>query len=148
MTKEPTIGPPKNYLTTTQLAELCGVSRFTILNWIKQGKINAIKTIGGKYRIGMVEAKSFLDSLHIDATGKDKEATADKPDLSAHCWEYPDKVSCPCTCEKCLIYEKKTDYCFIVVQKYAKGVIPCQGNCLECSYFTEFFKFDSRISFK
>ena len=29
----------KDSLTTTELAKLCGVSRFTIINWVNRGKI-------------------------------------------------------------------------------------------------------------
>lgn len=48
------------YLTTTELARLCGVSRFTIINWIKRGRIKAIRTVGRHYRIPVSEALSLL----------------------------------------------------------------------------------------
>jgi excisionase family DNA binding protein len=48
------------YMTTTELARLCGVSRFTIINWIKRGRIKAIRTIGRHYRIPVSEALSLL----------------------------------------------------------------------------------------
>ncbi|MBW7989853.1 MAG: helix-turn-helix domain-containing protein [Planctomycetes bacterium] len=38
-------------MTTTELAKLCGVSRFTIINWINRGKIRTNKTVGGHSRI-------------------------------------------------------------------------------------------------
>ncbi len=48
------------YMTTTELARLCGVSRFTIINWIKRGRIKAIRTVGRHYRIAVSEALSLL----------------------------------------------------------------------------------------
>jgi excisionase family DNA binding protein len=51
------------YMTTTELSKLCGVSRFTIINWIKQGKIKVIKTVGNHYRIPESEAISLLDDI-------------------------------------------------------------------------------------
>ncbi len=48
------------YLTTTELARLCGVSRFTIINWAKQGRIKATRTVGRHYRIPVSEALSLL----------------------------------------------------------------------------------------
>jgi excisionase family DNA binding protein len=51
----------KEYMTTTEFAKLCGVSRFTIINWTKQGKIKAIKTAGGHYRIPEKEALTLLE---------------------------------------------------------------------------------------
>jgi len=51
------------YLTTTELARLCGVSRFTIINWTKQGRIKATRTVGRHYRIPVSEALSLLRSF-------------------------------------------------------------------------------------
>ena len=48
------------YLTTTEFAKLCGVSRFTILNWAKRGKIKAIRTVGKHFRIPVSEALAVL----------------------------------------------------------------------------------------
>jgi excisionase family DNA binding protein len=48
------------YMTTTELARLCGVSRFTIINWIKRGRVKAIRTVGRHYRIPVSEALSLL----------------------------------------------------------------------------------------
>jgi len=52
----------KGYLTTTELGELCGVSRSTILNWIEQGKVKAFRTMGGHHRIPASEAAPFIES--------------------------------------------------------------------------------------
>jgi excisionase family DNA binding protein len=52
--------PRSGYMTTTKLARLCGVSRFTIINWIKRGRIKAIRTVGRHYRIPVSEALSLL----------------------------------------------------------------------------------------
>ncbi len=48
------------FMTTTELAKLCGVSRFTIINWVKQGRIKVIRTAGGHSRIPVSEALSLL----------------------------------------------------------------------------------------
>ncbi len=48
------------YMTTTELSRHCGVSRFTIINWVKQGKIKAKRTIGKHYRIPVSEALTLL----------------------------------------------------------------------------------------
>jgi excisionase family DNA binding protein len=55
--------PRSGYMTTTKLARLCGVSRFTIINWIKRGRIKAIRTVGRHYRIPVSEALSLLRSF-------------------------------------------------------------------------------------
>lgn len=41
----------KNYVSLGKAAKVYGVSRTTILNWIKSGKIQAVKTPGNHYRV-------------------------------------------------------------------------------------------------
>lgn len=65
------------YMTTTDLARLCGVSRFTIINWTRQGRIKAIRTVGRHYRIPVSEALILLRTF-----GKKKEASLS--DLKEH----------------------------------------------------------------
>lgn len=127
----------KDYLTTTELARLCGVSRFTILNWVKQGKIRAVKTVGKQYRIPVSEAISFLETLHREAFHEEEKGTA--PISLGHCWEYLQKTNCDKKCKDCLIHGKDVDYCFLVVRRFGKGVIGCEGDCLDCDYFAEVF---------
>jgi excisionase family DNA binding protein len=58
------------YMTTTELAKLCGVSRFTIINWVKQGRIKVIRTAGRHCRIPVSEALSLLRTF-----GKKKKSS-------------------------------------------------------------------------
>ena len=63
--KKDDVGKPHSgYMTTTEVAKLCGVSRFTIINWVKQGKINVIRTIGRHCRIPVSEALSLFKASH------------------------------------------------------------------------------------
>ena len=122
----------KNYLTTTELARLCGVSRFTVINWVNQGKIRAMRTMGKHYRIPVSEAIAFLETFRNERKGAEAG-------LLCHCWEYPREGGCDKNCGDCLIYGRKVDYCFAVVRQFGKGVIHCKGDCLNCSYFEQFF---------
>ena len=131
------IGPRKEYLTTTELAKFCGVSRFTILSWIDKGKISTIRTVGGKHRIPVSEALSFLETLQNKASPKEKKVTTSG--ALGHCWEYLQKTNCERECKNCLIYGREIDYCFVVVRQFGKGVIRCMGDCLSCGYFEKFF---------
>ncbi|TKJ33670.1 MAG: hypothetical protein CEE38_19995 [Planctomycetes bacterium B3_Pla] len=63
------------YMTTTDVARLCGVSRFTIINWAKEGKIKTIRTVGRHHRIQASEALSLLRSL-----GEKKKVSAPGPE--------------------------------------------------------------------
>ncbi|MFC1676653.1 helix-turn-helix domain-containing protein [Planctomycetota bacterium] len=128
----------KDYLTTTELAKLCGVSRFTIINWVNRGKIGTIKTIGGHCRIPVSEAISFYESFY-------KKKTGDISESLCHCWEYPQKANCDKECKNCLLYKSRINYCFVVVREFGKKVVHCEGDCLSCDYFEEFFSSYSKI---
>ena len=129
----------KDFLSTTELARLCGVSRFTVINWVNKGRINTLKTIGGKNRIPATEAITFLESMHCQSSHETENDLS--PDALGHCWEYPRKTNCDNSCKSCLIYGREVDYCFIVVRQFGKGEIHCEGDCLKCEYFGEFFGF-------
>jgi len=130
-------GPRKEYLTTTELAKFCGVSRFTILSWIDKGKISTIRTVGGKHRIPVSEAISFLETLQRKTPPKEKKVTTSG--ALGHCWEYLQKTNCERECKNGLIYGREIGYCFVVVWQFGKGVIRCMGDCLNCGYFEKFF---------
>ena len=83
------------HLSTSQLAKLCGVSRFSIINWVHQGKIKTINTVGGHSRISLPEAISFLEDLHLDKEKKGKVSEA-----LLHCWEHAENTRCKTKCGK------------------------------------------------
>ncbi|MEI6437216.1 MAG: helix-turn-helix domain-containing protein [Candidatus Omnitrophota bacterium] len=47
-----------DYLTTTEAAKICHVTRFTVLNWVKKHKLESTATLGGHQRI---PRKAVLD---------------------------------------------------------------------------------------
>jgi excisionase family DNA binding protein len=51
-----------NPLTTGQVARYCRVSRGSILNWIRQGKLKAYATPGGHFRVLASDLLPFLDA--------------------------------------------------------------------------------------
>ncbi len=53
----------KYFLTTTRVGRRCSVSRFTVLKWIKQGRIEAVKLPERSYRIPASEAEFFAKTL-------------------------------------------------------------------------------------
>ncbi|MBF0569180.1 MAG: helix-turn-helix domain-containing protein [Candidatus Omnitrophica bacterium] len=52
---------PNQYFTTSQAAKILHVTRFTVLNWIKSGKLKAVATLGGHQRIPKRSLEAFLD---------------------------------------------------------------------------------------
>jgi excisionase family DNA binding protein len=55
------IKAPKEYLTVTQAAGMLNVSNVTFKKYISSGKIKAIKTPGGHYRISRKVIMTALD---------------------------------------------------------------------------------------
>jgi excisionase family DNA binding protein len=53
------------YLTTTNAAQFFNVTRFTVLNWIKQGKLKAVRTPGGHQRIPRENITSLIQRNRI-----------------------------------------------------------------------------------
>lgn len=120
------------YATTTDLARLCGVSRFTVINWVKQGKVKAISTPGGHHRIPLSEAVSFLETLHANAHRQRTSA-----DLPARCWEADGKKGYDDECGNCAIYKRRGGYCFILARQLCREALHCDGNCRSCDHFDE-----------
>lgn len=62
------ISPTKDdkFLTTTQAAKFFKVSRFSVLLWIKQGKLSAISTPGGHHRISKKAVRNLVKQHPIE----------------------------------------------------------------------------------
>jgi excisionase family DNA binding protein len=88
------------YMTTTELARLCGVSRFTIINWTKRGKIKAIRTVGRHFRIPASEALSLLRTFS-------KEKRSSSSDLTGPCRQQMRTTSGDEECGNCLTSNEK-----------------------------------------
>ena len=56
----------KKPLSVGQVAEICRVSKKTVLNWIYDGCMKAFTTYGGHYRIWPANVKKFLNSTGMD----------------------------------------------------------------------------------
>lgn len=56
----------KKPLSVGQVAEICRVSKKTVLNWIYDGGMKAFTTYGGHYRIWPANVKKFLETTGMD----------------------------------------------------------------------------------
>ena len=99
------------YLTTTEFARLCGVSRFTIINWANQGKIKAIRTAGKHYRIPESEALSLLRTFE-----EKKEVGAS--DLGGHCQATKQDPGSEGECRNCLPDKQKGKHAKVKKKKF------------------------------
>jgi excisionase family DNA binding protein len=59
----------KPYLTTGDIANQIGVTRTTVLHWIKAGKLHAaLMTPGGHYRVSPKDLEDFMNGHSADPT--------------------------------------------------------------------------------
>lgn len=56
-------GDARYPLTTCQAAEYLGFSDDTVVKWVRQGKIQAILTPGGRLRYSHADLDEFLEGL-------------------------------------------------------------------------------------
>jgi len=55
----------KRYLTSAQIAYICGLSASSIFRAVKEGKIKSARTPGGHYRIERKDALDFIQKMGI-----------------------------------------------------------------------------------
>ena len=69
----------KRFLTTGEVAQYFSVTVNTIKRWISEGKLRAILTPGGHYRIPREEFKRFLDRYSLTSLRKKVLVVDDDP---------------------------------------------------------------------
>jgi len=65
----------KDWLTPKEVGEQCGVSKSTVVRWIKSDKLIAIQLPSGHYRIKPESYKNFLEKYRMQI--KDKPSLLD-----------------------------------------------------------------------
>lgn len=59
------------FLTTREIAKLCGVSPTTVIRWIDSGMLTAFRLPSGHRRARYTEVLSFLERFEIPVPGND-----------------------------------------------------------------------------
>lgn len=126
----------KEFLTTTQAAELLSVSPDTVLKWVKAGKIKSTRTLGGHFRI----QRSALGLPESDVNGI-AIATSDKslPVAYQYCWEYlAHGEGIKSECLDCITYRSRTRRCY-ELRDLPEGLgclrVYCRSTCTDCDYY-------------
>lgn len=125
------------YLTTSEASEFLQVTRFTVLNWIKQGKLQAITTLGGHRRIPKEVLTSFIQRTK---SANQSEAKSKHKDSVVNCWESKEILeSGEHNCGHCLVFKKKANRCFLSIRKFGSMKVECESDCLDCEYFGTYY---------
>ena len=123
----------KDLLTTGQVADILSVTPDTVLKWIKAGKIPAIRTFGGHYRI----AKENIEALASKTNLVNKHHYARG---SIHfCWEhYSNSGEITENCQECIVYKSKAKRCYEMShlsKELGHQKLFCDENCEDCDYY-------------
>jgi excisionase family DNA binding protein len=117
--------------STGQAARYCYVTSYTIVNWIRSGKLRAQKTAGGQYRICVNDLRQFMRENKMRTDLLEEELN-----IQPYCWEFhcqPGEEGFG-RCEQCLVYRSGAGNCYEL-----RGVIPpteCLFNdCTSCEYY-------------
>lgn len=131
----------KEYLTTTQAAKICRVTRFTIANWVKKGKLKSSKTAGGHRRISKEDLLKFIKENKIVEI---VEEDGNYPVLP--CWKFEVfKDSSKHDCRNCLVFKEKARKCFLLVGEFGSEKVRCRDNCSKCQYLSKFYPRERKI---
>jgi len=133
-------------LSTGKAAALCSVTPDTVLRWIKQGKLSAVRTAGGHHRVKRSELTPFL--LLPPGDGPGGAAERPQPGLSAPCWEYlGEGGELREECRQCVVYRVRATRCFLLAGTTGHGRSFCAGSCEECAYYRRVQSLTARVLF-
>lgn len=126
-------------LSTGEVARICGVTSDTVLKWIKKGRLPAVRTTGGHFRV----ARRTLETLGYFEKGAVGRAGVAAPISSGpvlnHCWEHFCRdLPPPESCKKCIVYRARIEKCYEVSElgeTIGHGRQFCRTTCQNCSFF-------------
>ncbi len=122
-----------SYLTTGQASEILAVTPDTILKWIKQGRLPAIRTAGGHYRISSEVVNALLAKNEANSS---PQSSAQEELL--HCFEFfALEGRLRSECKGCLVYRSRAVRCYEAKPVLAENSCAWARAdvCESCSYY-------------
>jgi excisionase family DNA binding protein len=131
----------KYYFTTNDIALMCNVTRQTVINWIKNGKLEATLTPGGHRRVLRVDLAAFFERNKIDLNIiQDYEERHRKK--TPFCWEYfaMGFVSWASQheCARCPVKRSRALKCFVLAELFRNQRDFCRTDCGDCSFYKRY----------
>ncbi len=130
------------YLSTGEVARLCGVTRDAVVKWIKKGKLPATRTPGGHYRVArdVCEALGNTAGDQASPDGPPTPAPGSLADSgSLRCWEYFGEPGSPReVCKSCLVYLARAQRCYRLAElgeESGHRLHFCRNHCRTCAYY-------------
>ena len=128
---------PKETLSVTQVASMCGVGRTTIGYWIRSKKLRASR-VGRNYSIPIEELLFFLKSTGQEIPHKLAEENLRGPFFRSfqNCWLYWQGTAYGRNCKDCVTFKNNLNVCFNARDRVSPG---CSMECYECQYYQEIY---------
>ncbi|MHC4606004.1 MAG: excisionase family DNA-binding protein [Planctomycetota bacterium] len=135
------------WLTTGQAAKLCSVTPDTILKWIRKGRIEAVRTAGGHYRISQEEIEALRT---VGRKGDRTGAASGEPEPDhLRCWEYlSENGEVREDCKSCVVYRVRAARCFQMASlgpEVGHARRFCQTSCEDCVYYRRVRGLDTNV---
>ncbi len=129
----PTQNP--TWLTTGQAARMCAVTPATVLNWIRTGQLDGVRTPGGHYRIRLER----LQPLMVQRRSPDLRVDHGDSRAPLRCWEYlSDGDSVRQECQDCVVFRVRAAWCFQIASlglDTGHSRRFCPTSCDDCAYY-------------
>ena len=127
--------PQSNLLSTGKASKLLSVTPDTVLKWIKQEKLPAVRTAGGHYRV----PQGAIDALLNIPTDKPAHQASFPSDTLRYCWEFfSEDGETRRGCRNCLVFRSHALKCF-EMNHLPKDVGfnggMCASSCESCAYY-------------
>lgn len=124
--------------TTFQAAKLLGVTPDTVLKWIKSGKLPAIRTLGGHYRIRRERIDELIAERQLQNLAEEAPSSHR---VFQYCWEFNSKRGeLPDDCRRCLVYKTQARRCYEmspVPKELGHMKLFCTSVCEDCDYYKQ-----------
>jgi excisionase family DNA binding protein len=123
----------KAYLNVGEVAQLCGVTRRTVLNWISKGHLEATRLPNGRYSVHEAVCKAFVSQRTQAAA---QRAGWTWPGEGEHCWlQNAEREGHRCWA--CMVYRAHALHCFAIRTELGDGAVGCDEPCTRCSYYVD-----------
>lgn len=117
------------FLSTGQLAEMYAVTPDCVLKWIKDGKISAIRTPGGHFRIPVEDVIKVNEIQNLE----------NRDQFAPYCWQYNAKDEVVRKeCKACIVYKARAKRCYQLSnlpQEMGYAGQFCDTECNDCDYY-------------
>jgi excisionase family DNA binding protein len=131
----------RNHFTTNDIAQICSVTRQTVINWIKGGKLKAVLTPGGHRRVSRGELVRFLRGKDLDPVVIAEFEEQRRKEVP-YCWEYFGvgftKRFSSHQCDSCAVKEVRALRCYLLKSLLNAGKESCNMSCQDCPYLRRY----------